>query len=858
MNIIKYITGSVSRKIIFGMFSLFIFSGVIILSTIVTKISEDNINATNSNLEMFSVAIFQNLRNVMNSGDSELIKLAENDARNIEGVERLVVAKSQALIDLYNPKEFLTKDPATLEVLNTKQNKVLELYTGEQHSLRMLKPMLATNECLQCHVNQKNGDVIGVMDITFSLNPYDETLNDMIFSIVVISSILAIINISIILFIIRHATKPIEGLQHGFKRLLSSNESYDKIKLTARTNDEIGEVIMLFNQYMDKLNKEIKEDTTKFAEFVINSQTNLIVTSKDKKKINSVNKSFLNFFKITKKEDFFEKFGPCVCDGFDIDESGKYIQEYMNGKNWRDHINDNPHIVHKVKMQDHIFKININHFTYNKTDYFTSVFTDITELEETTLEIDRSHQKIQKLLDSVNQGFLYFDRDMIIGSEYSKNAEDIFSHITIKHQDITKLLYKDEEKQNFLKETLTFVFDQDEQKREIVLSLLDKEFIINGRNITVEYKILSNEICMIILTDVTDTLELNKQLEQEKQILKMIVEISTNTEQFLEVQDTYTVLSNNIDEYKSLEKLPFLRREVHTLKGLFAQKEMLHIVDHLHNFETLIDESVRNNAITTELQNIGSKTMTSWLEDDLAILRIILGQDFFTKVNFISVDKSRINKLKEFVKNQCLENQNCDTLTPLIGEIDKLRRHNIKTFLQPYVKLVEQIANKLNKSVKPLKIECDEIYIEDKYKDFLNSLVHIFRNSVDHGIEAQQIREERLKPIYGTITCKVIEMDNNITISICDDGNGIDLEKVKKLSVERDIYDISQIESISEQDILQVIFKDEFTTTENITTISGRGVGLSSVQNELKLLNGSMSIENKPQEGVTFKFTLPK
>jgi two-component system chemotaxis sensor kinase CheA len=840
------------------MFSLFIISGIVILYTITTKLSHDNISSTKSNLDMFSISIFNILRNVMNTGDSALIKKAENDSRNISGVENLDIIKSKALIELYAPHESFTNNTLLLEVFEKKENKIIEIHTNDKHSLRMLKPMIASNECLSCHANQKEGDVIGVMDISFSLNQYDKNVEETIWEIVLVSSFLALLNIGIILYLIQRATQPIEGLKHGFRRLLDSSQSHNDIQLKARTKDEIGEVINLFNQYMDKLNKEIKEDTHKFANSIIDSQTNLIITTKDKKQLHSANKAFFDFFSITSIDEFFTNYGSCVCDVFENDSEGTYLQKEIDGVNWRDYINMYPSISHKVKMKGHIFNVNLNYFSLNDTVYYTSVFTDITKLENNTIEINQSHEKIQKLLDSANQGFLYFDKNMIIGSEYSTIAENIFPDVTIAHQDISKLLYDNEEKQQFLKETLQYIFKQDEDKQEIVISLLDKEFVINGKNIEVEYKILSNELCMIILTDITDKIALNNQLEQEKQILKMIVAISINTEQFLEIQDSYNALLNNIDEYKSINQLPFLRREVHTLKGLFAQKEMLHIVQHLHSFETLIDECLKKDMVTKELQAINSQTMNGWLEDDLAILKVILGQDFFTKINFISINKERIDTLLSHVEKASIQNNNYYALKPLIEEIEKLKLHNIKTFLNPYIKLVEQLSIKLNKSINPLKIVSKDIYIQDKYKEFLNSLVHIFRNSVDHGIETSDIREERLKNIYGTIECKVIEKDNNITISISDDGNGLEIEKLKELSIKRGIYTQEQIDTLESQEILQVIFTDAFTTADTVTTISGRGVGLSSVLNELKKLNGSLQIDNNFTKGVSFIFTLPK
>ena len=242
------------------------------------------------------------------------------------------------------------------------------------------------------------------------------------------------------------------------------------------------------------------------------------------------------------------------------------------------------------------------------------------------LEVTNSH--IENLLNNAGQGFLYFDEDMVIGSEYSKEAGRIFEK-ELNGESIADLLYEDESKREFFKTTLRGILGEPSIRQEILISLLQKEFEINQSFIEIEYKVLDKEHFMAILTDITDKKELEEKVRQEQQILKMVVEVVSSIEQFLEIKRDYEDLISNIQNYKTFEKLKELRMQIHTYKGLFAQKEMLNIVKRLHGFEDEIDKSISQSSLTQTLKQITSQEMKGWIEHDMSILKEILGDDIF-------------------------------------------------------------------------------------------------------------------------------------------------------------------------------------------------------------------------------------
>ncbi len=254
----EIITKKISNKIIVALFLLMSLSSLTVIFVTTSKVTEDSIVKTKENLEMLNAAMFQSLRNAMNTGDPVQIAKAEEDARQINGVKNLTVAKSKALMELYPSNVPYTTDEKVLATFESKKPLLLQTDDENGHNLRMVKPMIATQECLMCHANQNEGDVIGVIDLTFSLEESDSKIKSLLTEISIISVILSLITIALILFIVKKATNPIGKLKEGFENLLNSNDTNITLKIDSQ--DEIGEVANLFNSYMNKVRDGLKQD----------------------------------------------------------------------------------------------------------------------------------------------------------------------------------------------------------------------------------------------------------------------------------------------------------------------------------------------------------------------------------------------------------------------------------------------------------------------------------------------------------------------------------------------------------------------------------------------------------------------
>jgi two-component system chemotaxis sensor kinase CheA len=136
-------------------------------------------------------------------------------------------------------------------------------------------------------------------------------------------------------------------------------------------------------------------------------------------------------------------------------------------------------------------------------------------------------------------------------------------------------------------------------------------------------------------------------------------------------------------------------------------------------------------------------------------------------------------------------------------------------------------------------------------------LMHLLRNSADHGLESAEIRAQRGKPEVGSIFLDAYQDGNNVVIEVRDDGNGIDVEVVKNKALERGVITAEHASNMSEKEIIDLLFLPSFSTAKVVTDVSGRGVGLDVVKSKIEALSGEIEVRTKLGEGSTWIIRLP-
>lgn len=253
------------------------------------------------------------------------------------------------------------------------------------------------------------------------------------------------------------------------------------------------------------------------------------------------------------------------------------------------------------------------------------------------------------------------------------------------------------------------------------------------------------------------------------------------------------------------------------------------------------------------------KSAVFTITDTIRIKSAIL-DEMLNSVSEMKINLSIFNN--ELVKNNLMD------LIDKFSEIDKLnmmmQQSIMKARLMPIATVFNKFPRMMSDTAKSLHKEIDfSISGEDTELDknvideIGDLLVHLLRNSIDHGIELPEIREKSGKPRKGKIELKAYYESSFIIIEISDDGKGMDGNIIAKKAFEKGIISEEQLNKMSEQEKLELIFMPGFSTAEQVTAISGRGVGMDAVKAGVEKLRGRLIVSSKSGEGSVMRIQLP-
>ena len=484
-------------------------------------------------------------------------------------------------------------------------------------------------------------------------------------------------------------------------------------------------------------------------------------------------------------------------------------------------------------------------------------------------EIEQKNKSIKNLMNNADQGFLSFSEDLIIYEEHSSVCSDIYGKEIAGENFVTLMKnYLDHKSLNLLSETLGSLFQQKKKSRaRVFLKLLPTEFTLEERYIKITYKIISfkqDKVLMVILTDITAKKALERQRTEEKNNMKLVLSSINNKSEILEaISEARQFFDSDVTaiiegDSTTSEKLALCFRVIHTMKGDFALRSLHNTAYELHHIEDRLSEMMLiPTGIDRDMlqQFIKSIELDSLISRDLDIIQDFLGPGYLDSERNITISNERLDILLRMVQDRFRG----DDLSYLEYNISKLTYPTLRSVLNGYNEYIQLLALKLNKSIDDFHITGDEVYLKPQaYSHFLKSVIHIFRNIVDHGIELPEERIELDKTEKGQIRCHVgkAEEDGYFVLTISDDGKGIDPKIIKKKALQKQILSEQALKDMSDEEILNIIFMDAFSTKDSVSMLSGRGVGLAAVKTEVEALGGQISVNSTLGQGSTFTIRL--
>ncbi|GAC1434040.1 MAG: chemotaxis protein CheA [Terriglobales bacterium] len=196
-------------------------------------------------------------------------------------------------------------------------------------------------------------------------------------------------------------------------------------------------------------------------------------------------------------------------------------------------------------------------------------------------------------------------------------------------------------------------------------------------------------------------------------------------------------------------------------------------------------------------------------------------------------------------------------LSDLQRSVMKVRMVPVEQLFRRFPRMVRDVAKRCGKQVE-LAISGQSTDLDKSLLDAIaEPMTHLVRNAVSHGIECKEERKQASKPVHGTIRLNAYHQGSQVVVEVSDDGGGIDPKKIKAKAVKQGVVGAEEAARMTESELLELVFRPGFSTAEEITEISGRGVGLDVVRNVLHRLKGIAEIETRLGQGTTFRLKLP-
>jgi two-component system chemotaxis sensor kinase CheA len=265
--------------------------------------------------------------------------------------------------------------------------------------------------------------------------------------------------------------------------------------------------------------------------------------------------------------------------------------------------------------------------------------------------------------------------------------------------------------------------------------------------------------------------------------------------------------------------------------------------------------SAANNKKTAVAKPVTNRTVRVDIEKLDALMNQV-SELIIAKNSLVSISSSESGDFQSQTFHEQIEYLERIT-TGLHESVMKVRMVPIESVVAKFPRMIRDLDRKLGKRMQ-LVMTGEDTELDRTVVDQIGDpLQHLLRNSADHGLEDNATRVAKGKPEVGTIFLNAFQEGNNVIIQVGDDGNGIDVEAVRNKAIERGVITPEQAESMTQKEIVNLLFLPSFSMAKKITDISGRGVGLDVVKSGIESLGGDVEVKTELGEGTTFTVRLP-
>ncbi len=493
------------------------------------------------------------------------------------------------------------------------------------------------------------------------------------------------------------------------------------------------------------------------------------------------------------------------------------------------------------------------------------VFQTVVErAKQGSIRAEEQRKLTLEILDNIGQGSFSINVAGEIGENYTSIAAKYLGTENLAGIPFADLAFRGDRKRlrNYYR-ALHMLFSGSEFNHAVVIDLLPNEVSINNRDFNLHYSFVQdgagNVMSVFVrMEDITLKRELAKKEEFEKAITsKMQGNVGGFMDMLEDVEHSFRKTEYFLNKYwangmqPEQEFLSEILRVLHGSKGLSGQFELIRLKSVIHKFEDwfLAVEKDGLEKHSGDFQELFS-TFEKELEYAIAF-KENLGEGIIKILNGISFNEEEFQRLEKAATAG-----NIDEIRALVFSRNQTSAERI---FSNWKKDAVRLANKLGKEVE-VEIEIEEnLTIPKELAKTLNvNLGHIYRNCVDHGIELPEIRKNSGKPVQGKIEIQAHRQNDKLSIKIADDGKGIDNQKISQIALDNPNLDQEKVRDILESEVFwKLLFLPGFSSADQVTDVSGRGVGMDAVQHTIKSLKGEIEIRGQLGKGTEFIITIP-
>jgi two-component system chemotaxis sensor kinase CheA len=490
-----------------------------------------------------------------------------------------------------------------------------------------------------------------------------------------------------------------------------------------------------------------------------------------------------------------------------------------------------------------------------------------------TAELHEANQLLAAILDSLGQGILVFDKKGKVLPFFSKICAAILE-TNPKAKAITDVLHLPESEQTGFSQWCDALFDELLPFEDMAALGPSIYAHSQGRNISLNYNPMRTDsgqlkAVVMVATDRTEEMRAKQEAEQERSFARMVVSIVRHRSQFRAfVSESRKIIARLRTSLESTRDLPFeeIARDLHTVKGGAASFSLSDVAKLAHESEQTWIEFLKPDVSARDMR----------LRQKLAaqILDLQNKLEEFLNKNASWIGKSSIHLGRDVEVPVA-------TLFDWFGQLEsspalkKMRAQILDSYLQESVQesflhidsSLQDLAVRLGKEINPLVFENGGLLIvPETLGELFSTFIHVFRNALDHGLEMPEERVSLGKPKAGTIQMSFkrdVRQDaagkstSWLKIEIKDDGRGIDPQRIRGRLIELGRM-TPQWQSASDQDIIQAVFSDDFSTQVEVSDISGRGMGLPALKERAEKMGGHAFFTSEVGQGSRLIIEVPE